>query len=146
MSAAATTADPTGSTAVGPTGSFAPQDVGGEGENHEDTSEVEVIDRSKGEGVPVIKPALIYTKQGEVVEVDQKIVEAVDGFRVPDDFVRKGYVNFEHIPALKDIPMIAAKDIRVCLPERFAGGDDDLAAAEAAFDVVNNTANSDIGL
>ena len=56
------------------------------------------------------------------------------------------YVNFEHIPAFKDIPMIAAKDIRACLPARFTGGDDDLAAAEAAFDVVNNTANSDIGL
>ena len=40
--------------------------------------------------MPVIKPALIYTKQGEVVEVDQKIVEAVDGFSVPDGFVRKG--------------------------------------------------------
>ena len=78
MSAAATTADPTGSTAVDPTGSSTPQDVGGEGENHEDTPEVEVVDGSKGEGVPVIKPALIYTKQGEVVEVDQKIVEAVD--------------------------------------------------------------------
>ena len=50
-------------------------------------------------------------------------------------------VNFEHIPALKDIPMIAAKDILKCLPARFTGGDADLAAAEAAFDVVNNTAN-----
>ena len=56
------------------------------------------------------------------------------------------YVNFEHIPALKGIPMIGAKDIRACLPARFTGEDDDLAAAEAAFDVVNNTANSDIGL
>ena len=90
MSAAAITADPTGSTAVDPTGSSTPQDVGGEGENHEDTPEVKVVDGSKGEGVPVIKPALIYTKQGEVVEVDQKIVEAVDGFRVSDGFVRKG--------------------------------------------------------
>ena len=90
MSAAATTADPTGSTAVDSSGSSTPQDVGGEGENHEDTPEVEVVDGSKGEGVPVIKPALIYTKQGEVVEVDQNIVEAVDGFRVPDGFVRKG--------------------------------------------------------
>ena len=48
MSAAATTADPTGSTAVDPTGSSTPQDVGGEGENHEDTPEVEVVDGSKG--------------------------------------------------------------------------------------------------
>ena len=51
MSAAATTADPTGSTAVDPTGSSTPQDVGGEGENHEDTPEVEVVDGSKGEGI-----------------------------------------------------------------------------------------------
>ena len=53
--------------------------------------------------------------------------------------------NYEHIPAFKSIPMIAAKDIRKCLPARFTGVDADLAAAEAAFDVVNNTAN-DIGL
>ena len=51
MSAAATTADPTGSTAVDPTGSSTPQDVGGEGENHEDTPEVEVVNGSKGEGI-----------------------------------------------------------------------------------------------
>ena len=53
MSAAATTADPTGSTAVDPTGSSTLQDVGGEGEgeNHEDTPEVEVVDGSKGEGI-----------------------------------------------------------------------------------------------
>ena len=89
MSAAATTADRTSSTAVDPTGSSTPQDVGGEGENHEYTPEVEVVEGSKGEGVPVIKPELIYTKQGEVVDVDQKIVEAVDGFRVPDGFARK---------------------------------------------------------
>ena len=90
MSAATTTADPTGSTAVDLTGSSTPQDVGGEGENHEDTPEVEVVDGSKSEGVPVIKPVLIYTNQGEVVEVNEKIVEAVDGFHVPDGFVRKG--------------------------------------------------------
>lgn len=57
------------------------------------------------------------------------------------------HVNYEHVPALNDIPSIAAKDIGACLPARFTGGDDDLAAAEAAFDVVNNTAtNSDVGL
>ena len=55
-------------------------------------------------------------------------------------------INYKHIPALKDIPMIADKDIRKCLPARFTGARDaDLKAAEAAFDVVNNTAN-DIGL
>ena len=51
MSAAATPADPSGSTAVDPTGSSTPQDVGGEGGNHEDTPEVEVVDGSKGEDI-----------------------------------------------------------------------------------------------
>jgi hypothetical protein len=38
------------------------------------------------------------------------------------------------------------KDIRRCLPARFNGdADADLKAAEAAFDVVNNT-STDIGL
>ena len=55
-------------------------------------------------------------------------------------------VNYKHIPALKEIPKIADKDIRKCLPARFTGsGDADLKAADAAFDVVNNTA-TDIGL
>jgi len=55
-------------------------------------------------------------------------------------------VNYKHIPALKDIPKIADKDIRRCLPARFNGdADADLKAAEAAFDVVNNT-STDIGL
>ncbi|CAB1102845.1 unnamed protein product [Ectocarpus sp. CCAP 1310/34] len=56
------------------------------------------------------------------------------------------HVNYKRIPAFKDIPMIAAKDIRTCLPPRFNGGDADLAAAEAAFDVIENTNNSDIGV
>ena len=64
MRAAATTADSTGSTAVDPTGSSTPQDVGGEGENHEDTPEVEEVDGSIGEGVPVIKPALSTRSKG----------------------------------------------------------------------------------
>ena len=57
--------------------------------------------------------------------------------------------NFEHIPAFRQIPMIAAKNIRACLPARFHGHDSDLMAAEAAFDVLTNTANptaDDIGL
>ncbi|CAN0346715.1 unnamed protein product [Pylaiella littoralis] len=55
-------------------------------------------------------------------------------------------VNYKHIPALKDTPMIADKDIRKCLPAKFTGARDaDLNAAEAALDVVNNTAN-DIGV
>lgn len=48
--------------------------------------------------------------------------------------------NFEQIPALKDIPTIAAKDIHECLPARFHGRDAGLVAAEAAFDVLGNTA------
>ncbi len=47
--------------------------------------------------------------------------------------------NFDLIPALKNIPIIAAKDIRKCLPACFKGENTDLIAAEAAFDVLNNT-------
>lgn len=46
--------------------------------------------------------------------------------------------NYEHIPAYADIPRIAAKDIRSCIPARFKGHDTDLVAAEAAFDVLDN--------
>ncbi|CAB1115492.1 unnamed protein product [Ectocarpus sp. CCAP 1310/34] len=56
------------------------------------------------------------------------------------------HANFEHIPGFKDIPMIAAKDIHTCLPPRFNGGDADLAAAEAAFDVIKNTEIGDVDL
>ncbi|CAB1102250.1 unnamed protein product [Ectocarpus sp. CCAP 1310/34] len=56
------------------------------------------------------------------------------------------HANFEHIPGFKDIPMIAAKDIHTCLPPRFNRGDADLAAAEAAFDVIENTETGDVGL
>ena len=38
--------------------------------------------------------------------------------------------------------MIAAKDIRACLPTRFTGKDADFVAGEAAFDVLNNPAAS----
>lgn len=48
--------------------------------------------------------------------------------------------NFEHIPATKEIPVVAAKNIRSCLPARFYGRDPDLLAAEAALDVLQNTA------
>ena len=48
--------------------------------------------------------------------------------------------NFDLIPAFKNIPIIAAKDIRKCLPACFKGDNTDLFAAEAAFDVLNNTA------
>ena len=43
--------------------------------------------------------------------------------------------NFEHIPDYRAISMIAAKDIRACLPARLTGRDSVLVAAEAAFDV-----------
>lgn len=46
--------------------------------------------------------------------------------------------NYELIPDLKDIPTIAAKDVRACIPARFKGDDADLLAAEAAFDVLDN--------
>ena len=48
--------------------------------------------------------------------------------------------NVQHIPDYRGIPMIAAKDIRACLPERFTGKDADLMAAEDAFDVLSNPA------
>eukprot|EP00752_Nemacystus_decipiens_P004395 g4017.t1 len=54
--------------------------------------------------------------------------------------------NLEHIPAFKNIPIIDAKDVHKCLPPRFNGGDADLAAAEAAFDVICNTKTGDVGL
>lgn len=90
MSAAANaTADPGSSTAAAadPTSSSSQEGVGGEAGNHEGTPEVEEV---AGAGVPVIRPALVYNKQGDVVEVPEKVVQAVDGFRVPDGFVRKG--------------------------------------------------------
>ena len=93
MSAAvATNADPGSSTAaVDPTSLSTQEGVGGEAENAEGTREVEVVDDgSTGGGVPVVKPALLYTKQGDVVEAAEKVEEAVDRFRVPDGFVRKG--------------------------------------------------------
>ena len=50
-------------------------------------------------------------------------------------------VKFEHIPAFGVIPIIAAKDnIRSCLPAPFTRQDEDLVAAEATFDLLNNTA------
>lgn len=63
---------------------------GCEGDDHEDTQDVEVIEGGERKSVAVIQPAIVYTKKGDVVEVEQKVVEAVDGFRVPDGFVRKG--------------------------------------------------------
>ena len=114
MSAAATTADPTGSTAVDPTDSSLPQDVGGEGENHEDT--------------PVAQQ--VFGNQASASQVERDF-SGCDILLVPNrsridtywvEMVIFLYVNFEHIPALKDKPMIAAKDIRACLPARFTGG------------------------
>ena len=51
----------------------------------------DVIEGGRGEGVPVIKPALVYsTTSGQVIEVSESIFEAVDKFEVPHGFVRKG--------------------------------------------------------
>lgn len=47
--------------------------------------------------------------------------------------------NFDRIPPYCAIPIIAPKQIRSCLPARFTGQDDDLVAAEASFDPLNNT-------
>ena len=68
--------------------------------------------------MPVIKPALIYTKQGEVVEVDQKIVEAVDGFRVPDGFVRKGYPTENFCDSPPQYPHSSVSSVTVSVPYR----------------------------
>ena len=45
-----------------------------------------------------------------------------------------------HIPEPEDIRMVAAKDIRAYLAERFTGKETDLVAAEAVFDELTNTA------
>ena len=50
--------------------------------------------------------------------------------------------NFKHIPDYGAIPMIAPKDIRACLPTRFAGRDADLVTAKDVFDALNNPAAS----
>ena len=42
-----------------------------------------------GGGVPVIKPVPVYNKNGEVVEVAQDVVDAVDRFTAPAGFVKK---------------------------------------------------------
>ena len=55
------------------------------------------------------------------------------------------HANYKHIPDLKNIPVIADEDIRKALPARFTGVDSDLAAAEAAFDIVHNT-STNLGL
>ena len=63
---------------------------GGAGERHEGSHEVEVVAEGSGGGVPVIKPAPVYNKKGEVMEVAQDVVDAVDRFTAPAGFVRKG--------------------------------------------------------
>lgn len=74
--------------------SGAPFHAGGEVERG--TSDVEAAgpslggDRGGAEDAPVIEPALVYNKEGGVVELEADIIKAVDSFRVPDGFVRKG--------------------------------------------------------
>lgn len=62
------------------------------GEVERDTRDVEVVGGGEGteDAPPVIEPALVYNKQGEVVELEADVVEAVDSFKVPDGYVRKG--------------------------------------------------------
>eukprot|EP00752_Nemacystus_decipiens_P010971 g9750.t1 len=63
------------------------------GEVEGDTAGVEAVCDDGGgtaHDAPVIDPALVYNRQGEVVEVDADVVKAVDGFAVPDGYVRKG--------------------------------------------------------
>ena len=55
------------------------------------------------------------------------------------------HANYKHIPDFQNIPVIADEDIRKALPARFTGVDADLAAAEAAFDIVHNT-STNLGL
>ena len=62
---------------------------GGAGEGQEGSHEVEVVAGGSGGGVPVIKPAPVYNKKGEVVEVAQDVVDAVDRFTAPAGFVKK---------------------------------------------------------
>ena len=114
MSAAATTADPTGSTAVDPTDSSSPQDVGGEGENHEDTPVAQQVFGNQASASQVERD---FSGCGILLVPNRS---RIDTYWV--EMVIFLYVNFEHIPALKDKPMIAAKDIRACLPARFTGG------------------------
>ena len=61
---------------------------GGAGEGQEGSHEVEVVAGGSGGGVPVIKPAPVYNKKGEVVQVAQD-VDAVDRFTAPAGFVKK---------------------------------------------------------
>ena len=61
---------------------------GGAGEGQEGSHEVEVVAGGSGGGVPVIKPPPVYNKKGEVVEVAQDVVDAVDRFTAPAGFVK----------------------------------------------------------
>ena len=63
---------------------------GSAGAGQGDSPEVEVVAGDSAGGVPVILPAPVYNKKEEVVEVDRGVVDAVDRFRAPADFVRKG--------------------------------------------------------
>ena len=60
---------------------------GSAGAGQGDSPEVEVVAGDSAGGVPVILPAPVYNKKGEVVEVDRGVVDAVDRFRAPADFV-----------------------------------------------------------
>lgn len=56
----------------------------------EGSNDVEVAESSSTGGVPVLGPAIVYTKDGKALEVDDETSAAVDNFPVPAGFVRKG--------------------------------------------------------
>lgn len=61
------------------------------GEIEGDTSGVGVVREGGGNGgVPAIRTTLVYNKQGEVHELGTDVVQAVDDFKVPSGYTRKG--------------------------------------------------------
>lgn len=63
---------------------------GGYGGDDQDSQEVQLVEGGKGKSVPIIQPAVVFTKLGDVFEVEQKIADAVDEFIVPAGCRRKG--------------------------------------------------------
>ena len=51
--------------------------------------------------------------------------------------------NFEFIPTYENIPAVASKDIRKCLPAKFRGTDEDVLAAAMALDPLSNSTRPD---
>ena len=96
---------------------------------------------------PVAQKVLVFGNQATASQVERDFSGCVNLLK-PDrsridtywvEMVMFLKVNYEHIPEPEDIFIVAAKDIRACLPERFTGKDTDLVAAEAVFDELTNT-------